>query len=184
MEKLDTSLDDLLDKEANIPLPVILSVLLDVACGLIYLHEFTPPIVHRDLTARNVLLKIGPTIHAKIADLGNAMVVDPSKLRMLSKAPGTTSYMPPEALQEVPKYDTQLDMFSFGHLALFALTGSFPTVAPIIHYDPKTKAPLARTEVQRRDKHIKELVHKLTEDHNITKLTIRCLHNLPEERYA
>ena len=111
MEKLDTSLDDLLEKEANIPIPVILSILLDIACGLVYLHEFTPPIVHRDLTARNVLLKIEPSMHAKIADLGNAMVVDLSKLQMLSKAPGTTSYMPPKALQEVPKYDTQLDIF-------------------------------------------------------------------------
>ena len=184
MEKLDTSFDDLLEKEANIPIPVIFSVLLDVACGLVYLHEFTPPIVHRDLTARNVLLKIEPSMHAKIADLGNAMVVDPSKLRMLSKAPGTTSYMPPEALQEIPKYDTQLDMFSFGHLALFALSGSFPTVAPIIYYDPETKAPLARTEVKRRDKHVKELVRRLTDEHSITKLTIRCLHNLPEERFV
>lgn len=97
MEKLDASLDEVLEKQAGIPHPLILSILLDITSGLVYLHEFTPPIVHRDLTARNVLLKY-PTLQAKIADLGNAMMVDPSKLRMLSKAPGTTSYMPPEAL--------------------------------------------------------------------------------------
>ena len=183
MEKLDASLDEVLEKHAGIPYPLILSILLDITSGLFYLHEFTPPIVHRDLTARNVLLKY-PTLQAKIADLGNAMMVDPSKLRMLSKAPGTTSYMPPEALQEVPKYDTQLDVFSFGHLTLFALTEEFPTVTPNTYNDPKTRELRARTEVQRREKHIEKLVERLTDDHNITRLTIRCLHNLPEERYV
>ena len=183
MEKLDTSLHELLEKQTNIPFPLILSILLDISRGLVYLHEFTPPIVHRDLTAKNVLLKY-PTLLAKIADLGNAMMVDPSKLRMLSKAPGTTWYMPPEALQEVPKYDTQLDVFSFGHLALFALTEEFPTVTPNTYNDPVTRELHARTEVERRKKHIDKLVTKLTADHTIAHLTIRCLHNLPEVRYV
>ena len=182
MERLDTSLDNILEEQANIPLPVVTSVLLDIASGLVYLHEFTPPIVHRDLTARNVLLKL-PSLQAKIADLGNAMIVDPSKLRMLSRAPGTTSYMPPEALQEVPKYDTQLDIFSFGHLALYAITEEFPSVASITYNDPVTKALQARTEVERRNKHVAKMVAKITDEHKITKMTIRCLHNLPEERY-
>ena len=183
MERLDTSLDDMLEKEANIPLPVITSVLLDIASGLVYLHEFTPPIVHRDLTARNVLLKL-PSLQAKIADLGNAMIVDPSKLRILSKAPGTTPYMPPEALQEVPKYDTQLDIFSFGHLALYAITDEFPSVAANTYIDRETKVLHARTEVERRSKNIEKLVEKLTEEHNLTRMTVRCLNNLPEERYV
>ena len=181
MEKLDASLDEVLEKHIFIPDPIIFSILLDITSGLVYLHEFTPPIVHRDLTARNILLKY-PTLQAKIADLGNAMMVDPSKLRMLSKAPGTTLYMPPEALQEVPKYDTQLDVFSFGHLTLFALIDNFPTVMPNTYNDPKTKELRARTEVQCREKHIEMLVERLTDDHNITRMTIRCLHNLPEER--
>ena len=183
MERLDTSLDNVLEKQANIPLPVVISVLLDIASGLVYLHEFTPPIVHRDLTARNVLLKL-PSLQAKIADLGNAMIVDPSKLRILSKAPGTTSYMPPEALQEVPKYDTQLDIFSFGHLALYALTEEFPTVTANTYINRETKKLQARTEVERRNKHVGKMTVKMTEENKITKVIIRCLHNLPEERYG
>ena len=183
MERLDTSLDNVLEKQANIPLPVVISVLLDIASGLVYLHEFTPPIVHRDLTARNVLLKL-PSLQAKIADLGNAMIVDPSKLRILSKAPGTTTYMPPEALQEVPKYDTQLDIFSFGHLALYALTAEFPVMAANTYIDRETRILHARTEVERRGKHVDKMVERLTNDHSITRMVVRCLSNLPEERYV
>ena len=183
MERLDTSLDHILEKNFDIPLPLTLSVLLDILNGLVYLHEFTPPIVHRDLTARNVLIK-SPTMLAKIADLGNAMVVDPSKLQMQSKAPGTTSYMPPEALQEIPKYDTQLDVFSFGHLTLYVIIEEFPVVLPNTYNDSVTRELRARTEVERRNKYIVKLFKKLTEDHTITKMTIRCLHNLPEERYV
>ena len=157
MERLDTSLDNILERRIGIPPPLILSVLLDISRGLVYLHEFTPPIVHRDLTARNVLIK-SPTMQAKIADLGNAMVVDPSKLQMLSKAPGTTSYMPPEALQDVPKYDTQLDVFSFGHLTLYALIEEFPTVMPNTYNDPVTRELRARTEIERREKYIDKLL--------------------------
>ena len=183
MERLDTSLDNILERRPGIPLPLILSVFFDILKGLVHLHEFTPPIVHRDLTARNVLIR-SPTMQAKIADLGNAMVVDPSKLQMLSKTPGTALYMPPEALQDMPRYDTQLDVFSFGHLALYALVEEFPTVLPSTYNDPVTRDLRARTEVERREKYIAKLHERVPEEHTVTKMTIRCLHNLPEERYT
>ncbi|MCG8626162.1 MAG: hypothetical protein MJE68_29720, partial [Proteobacteria bacterium] len=105
-------------------------------------------------------------------------------LQMLSKTPGTAFYMPPEALQDMPRYDTQLDVFSFGHLALYALVEEFPTVLPSTYDDPVTRDLRARTEVERREKYIAKLYKRLTEEHTVTKMTIRCLHNLPEERYT
>ena len=44
-----------------------ISILHDVASGLAYLHEQSPPIIHRNLSARNVLLN--SAMVAKIADL-------------------------------------------------------------------------------------------------------------------
>ena len=77
MEKLATSLhDNILDPEPPPPTkPVSLkcSVLHDVARGLSFLHSHSPPIIHRDLLARNVLLNEGMV--AKIADLGMARIV-------------------------------------------------------------------------------------------------------------
>ena len=123
MERLDSSLDELLEDAPGLPLTLKRSLLADVARGLLYLHTHNPPVVHRDLSARNVLLT--SSLVAKISDLGNARIVDlrPGQLaRTLTRLPGTLSYMPPEALVEGSQYGSRLDIFSFGHLALFTLT--------------------------------------------------------------
>ncbi len=123
MERLVMSVDDLLECSPNIPLAVKISILTDTSSGLVYLHSRGPPIVHRDLTARNILLTSSLT--AKITDMGNSRMVTlkPTELaQTLSKNPGTTVYMPPEALSKSHKYGPSLDVFSFGHLALYVLT--------------------------------------------------------------
>ena len=184
MEAVDTSLEDILETHDNLPLPLVLHILLDITRGLIYLHDSQkPPIVHRDLTARNVLIDKA-SMRAKIADLGNALMIDPAKLSMtLSQAPGTLPYMPPEALELNPKYDTSLDMFSFGHLALFAVLQQNPgQLLPPNYVDKHTNKLLARSEVQRREKCIEMLVEKLTKDHLTTKMIIQCLSNTQAKR--
>ena len=118
IEKLDCSLDDLLENVSNIPLPLKRSMLEDVTRGLLYLHKNN--IIHRDLTARNVLLTTA--LVAKVTDFGNSRFVDlqPGELaRTLSRLPGTLVYMPPEAFEASSRYGPSLDIFSFGHLALF-----------------------------------------------------------------
>jgi len=124
MERLQCSLDDLLENTPNIPLGKKCSILQDVARGLVYLHSHDPVIIHRDLTARNVLLN--SAMVAKIVDMGNSRIVDirPGQVaRTMTKGvPGTIVYMGPEAFEVPPKYGPMLDMFSFGHLALFIST--------------------------------------------------------------
>ena len=123
MEKLDSSLDDLLETSPGLPLALKQSLLTDVARGLLYLHTRNPPVVHRDLSARNVLLTT--SLVAKISDLGNARIVNlqPGQLaRTLTRVPGTHVYMPPESFDQHSRYGPRLDIFSFGHLALFTLT--------------------------------------------------------------
>ena len=117
------SVDDLLEYAPNIPLPVKLSILTDTCSGLVYLHGMKSPIVHRDLTARNVLLT--SSLSAKITDLGNSRILNfrPGQLaKTLSQNPGTTVYMPPEAINESHRYGPSLDVFSFGHLSLYTIT--------------------------------------------------------------
>ena len=123
MERLLTSLDELLEHNPDIPLSLKRSILADVARGLVYLHSRSPPVIHRDLSARNVLLN--SAMVAKITDLGNARIVNfqPGQLaRTMSRIPGTMVYMPPEAFEDTSKYGPSLDSFSFGHLSLFAIT--------------------------------------------------------------
>ena len=124
MERLETSLDDLLENMPNTPLSLKRSILEDVASGLLYLHERNPPVIHRDLTSNNVLLT-SSLIVAKITDMGNSRIADmrPGQMvRTLSALPGTLVYMPPEALDDKHRYGPSLDIFSFGHLALFTIT--------------------------------------------------------------
>ena len=123
MEKLETSLDDLLEHIPNLPLSLKHSILEGVASGLVYLHKRKPPVIHRDLTAKNILLT--SSLQAKITDMGNSRIIDmrPGQLaRTLSKLPGTLVYMPPEALSDTHRYGPSLDIFSFGHLTLYTVT--------------------------------------------------------------
>ena len=123
MERLETSLDDLLEHMPNLPLSLKRSVLEDVASGLLYLHNMQPaPIIHRDLTSKNVLLT--SSLVAKITDMGNSRIVcaRPGRMaRTLSNYPGTVVYMPPEAQDDQHHYGPPLDVFSFGHLSLYTI---------------------------------------------------------------
>ena len=123
MERLLTNLDELLEHNPDIPLSLKRSILADVARGLVYLHSRSPPVIHRDLSAKNVLLTAAMV--AKITDLGNARIVSFQRGQLactLSRIPGTLHYMPPEALHTTSKYGPSLDSFSFGHLSLYTIT--------------------------------------------------------------
>lgn len=184
MEKFDVNLETVLETHKNIPFPLILHILQDITEGLIYMHSQRPPIIHRDLTARNVLID-QRSFRATISDLGNSRLcmADPTRFtHTLTQAPGTLSYMSPEALEYKPSYDGKLDMFSFGHLALFAAIQEFPKVleAPTYYEGGVIKG---RSEVERREKYVVKLIAKLTNEHVVTKLIFQCLHNLPQNRY-
>ena len=73
MECLDANLETLLTQTSNLSIHAKINVLLNVAKCLVYLHSYSPPIIHRDLKARNILLT--NTLLAKIAsDLGNSQI--------------------------------------------------------------------------------------------------------------
>lgn len=85
-----------------------------MALGLYYLHTQSPPIVHRDLSANNVLLTYN--MGAKISDLEVARILNltPLQASRLTQTLGTPAYMPPEVMVASPKYDTSIEEFSFG----------------------------------------------------------------------
>ena len=124
MERLESNLDDLLEHVHGLPISFKRSVLEDVASGLLYLHKMQPPVIHRDLTSKNVLLT--SSLVAKITDMGNSRITSIRVIQLaqtLSSFPGALLYMPPEARNEGKShYGPALDVFSFGHLALFTIT--------------------------------------------------------------
>ena len=186
MEKLQTSLDNLLETSPNIPLDVKVHLLTGTVQGVVYLHSRTPPIAHRDLTARNILIDSG--LAAKIADLGVARMVNiqPGQLAAtMTAGPGNNLYMPPETVQEegATRYNTAIDIFSFGVVSLFTLTQTFPKdLKPPNYRDPVTRRVLGRTEIERREHYIQPMQAALGETHPLVKLTLDCLEYDPEDR--
>ena len=186
MEKLQTSLDNLLETSPNIPLDVKVYLLTGTAQGVVYLHSHSPPIAHRDLTARNILIDSG--LAAKIADLGVARMVNiqPGQLAAtMTVGPGNNLYMPPETVQEegVTRYNTAIDIFSFGVVSLFTLTQTFPKdLKPHNYRDPRTRRIVGRSEIERREHYIQSMQADLGETHPLVKLTLECLEYDPEDR--
>ena len=177
MELLPTSLSKYLESKEMIPNHIKNSILFDVSEGLQYLHTQRPPIIHRDLTANNVLLTSEK--RAKIADFGVSRYfkVESEKDYMKqSICPGTHVYMPPESLTSEYKatheHFDKLDVFSFGVLILHVYTREWPQPTAAFDHNNKPK-----TEVERR----KHLLDKV--DSAILKmLAIQCLDNQPQFR--
>ena len=155
MERMQESLTSVVEKYPNIPMYVKLSMLLDVAQGLWYLHTHHLPIVHRDLSPNNVLLT--SQFVAKISDLGVAKVIQADSKKTKTRAPGTVDFMPPEALLDTPEYGPPLDVFSYGGVILHLVNQEWPKPLHFVIIDPKTKKQVALSEAQRRQEHIDKL---------------------------
>ena len=172
------SLTNYLEQNEIIPNHIKNSILLDVSLGLLYLHTQTPPILHRDLTANNVLLT--SDMKAKITGFGLSRIFehDPAKFYMrMTTCPGNQSYMPLETLASDKYRGTsdnfdKLDVFSFGVLILHVYTQQWPT--PTGTFDKHNRP---RTEVQRRQ-HLLDQV----KDDIMKQLSKDCLHNQPQSR--
>ena len=175
MEYLPLSLTQCLETHQDLPLQIKYSILLDVAKGLNYLHCKRPPIVHRDLTANNILLTSNFT--AKISDLGVSRMADTLKKQQLTKAPGNAIVMPPEALKDKPSYDHKLDVFSYGCLILHVFTHQWPE--PIAQYKQnELKLFDLVPEWDRRSKY----TTAISSDNPFFSFTKSCLDNDPKKR--
>ncbi|XP_065181676.1 mucin-2-like isoform X5 [Sycon ciliatum] len=170
----------------------LLSFLADAVAGVRYLHSRDPPVIHRDLTLRNVLIK-GQI--AKLCDFGCARLRPTSPADLvgflpdLTACPGNVLYMAPEALQNPPVYDESLDIFSFGVLATSVVTGVEPSTD--LHTSPRTiirqveradgtseENVTAITEVERRCVDLR----RIPDSHPLKPAIFRCLAVVAEDR--
>ena len=119
----------------------------DVACALNYLHSLREPIIHRDLSAPNVLLEAlaNNRWKAKLSDFGSANY---AKLAQTA-AEGAILYLAPECLPEdlrppnAPNFPQtpKIDVYSFGVLICEVITRSLPTQRRQMMVELKSKWP-------------------------------------------
>ncbi|XP_031572101.1 probable serine/threonine-protein kinase DDB_G0271682 [Actinia tenebrosa] len=155
-----------------------LSIALGVAEGLEYLHGRNPPVVHRDLATKNILLTVDG--QPKIADLGVAKVFTAGKDDFATAKPGTPLYAAPETYPTqtkwfgtMAKYGVKVDIFSFGVVLLVIIIGHEPVVFPVSPIKDGYKIP----EVKRRENDIQAMG-----EHELKGLVLDCLKDKSSSR--
>ncbi len=181
MEYLHTTLSACIDRYGILPREIMYEILRDVILGLRYLHEHSPSIIHRDLSANNVLLT--PNMSAKISDLGVAKILNLSPAQMglmtQTQTPGTPCYMPPEAMVARPRYTNKVDIFSFGVMMVHMLSGQWPIPGEVFRPDPANPNLIVPvSEVDRRAEYFQEI----DQYHPLMGLIRQCLSNSPTFR--
>ena len=169
MERLHSNLTDLLTANPKIPLEMKFSFLHDVAKGLNYLHTYSPPIIHRDLSTNNVLVSAGMV--AKIGDLGTMHFVDGNRLSQMTREARTADFMPPEVLFGHPDYSTAMDVFSFACVCVHTLSHKWPSPLQPVETVPNSPDLKPRSEVERRAAYMEGI------DKDIKELATSCLSN-------
>ena len=122
MELMDTNLRSAYE-QGHIRDHQVLGILHDIASALHFLHTRPDPVIHRDVSSANVLLKAqynGEWL-AKLGDLGTAKI----QQQAATAGPGAIAYGAPEA-GDFTKHSPKMDVYSYGVLVLEILTKTHP----------------------------------------------------------
>ncbi|XP_059358341.1 receptor-interacting serine/threonine-protein kinase 2 [Carassius carassius] len=127
------SLDELLHEKDMYPAvawPLRLRILYEIALGVNFLHNMTPPLLHHDLKTQNILMD--GEYHVKIADFGLSKWRQLSITKGSSSKPaemgGTVIYMPPEEYEPSKnrRADVKYDMYSYAIIMWEVLSRRIP----------------------------------------------------------
>jgi serine/threonine protein kinase len=163
MERMRESLFDVIERGDRKKCFSSSSVGKQVASALDYLHSRDPKVIHRDLSSKNVL--IGSRNEVKVGDFGMAKCRPRDLDYLQTKSPGSFPYMPPEALNNDPKYTEKLDVFSLGVVIL--------EVETLQHPESNVYGIGYEQEVVRRKKHL----DKVSSSNPIKAIIVSCLEN-------
>lgn len=175
------------DQSINIPFKRILSMALDCACAMVYLHSASPPILHRDLKAENLLVDSNWTV--KVADFGlarnmgddhsgrrgpQASTLSSQSIHMTSNV-GSIRYCAPELLtvDNVAMYNEQADVYSFG-IILWELANR--PLRPY-HHVPATFPAIQKAILSGDRPRMPDII-----DMEYTELYLACVHEKPSKR--
>ena len=184
VEKLRETLNYFLGKNPDVEFACKLSILLDVAGGLMYLHSQDPQIAHGCLTSQNVLLT--DRRRAKITgdSAVTSLLKQATRRLMRTYGPEVSADFLPCGLgahRDSRDIDTSTDVFSYGGIILHTLTQMWPKPEPKVlsggGYTGISEIDRRRKYFKAIDDHrFKELVKSCMDDDSRVRLTIVKVH--------
>lgn len=121
---LEQYLSSFINSDLKMPISRVLDIVKQMLKGLNVLHSSNPPIVHRDLKLKNILLNYASNgdIVIKISDFGFAKAVTKG-IRDIDIV-GTRPYMAPECFSKA--VSTMTDVYAIGVIFYQLLTSHYP----------------------------------------------------------
>ncbi|XP_064985471.1 LEAF RUST 10 DISEASE-RESISTANCE LOCUS RECEPTOR-LIKE PROTEIN KINASE-like 1.2 isoform X1 [Musa acuminata AAA Group] len=110
--------------EAGLPWATRMSIAIETADALSYLHAVTPQIIHRDVKTNNILLD--NSFHVKVADFGLSRLFPVNATHVSTAPQGTPGYVDPE-YHRCYQLTDKSDVYSFG-VVLVEIIASKPAV--------------------------------------------------------
>lgn len=127
------SLEDVLEREHQVPVDRAASILTQTAEALDYAHEHS--VVHRDIKPPNIMLDAKGWV--TVTDFGIAKALDTSSLTGTNAMIGTPYYMSPEQCTGKKIVTGAADQYSLGVVAFQMLSGHLPftgdSIIEIVH---------------------------------------------------
>ena len=168
-ELLDMNLRQCYEQRRLIPSSKI-PIFQDVAYGLHYLHDRREPIIHRDVSAPNVLLQglLGGMWRAKVSDFGSANLARLSR----TAGEGAIVYTAPEAFPQTDPearrkpHTVKIDVYSYGILLCEVTTGTFP--------DPEQYLDMLE-QIKHQSIHMYRLIVSCTKQNPDKRPTMACV---------
>ncbi len=127
-ELLDMNLQQAYETNQLVPGNHI-SIFVDIVLALDYLHQRYDPIIHRDVSAPNVLLQRMPNHQwkGKVSDLGSANFLQHAH----TMGEGAIIYSPPEVIPQPfarpPPQTVKIDVYSYGIVLAEVTASRFPS---------------------------------------------------------
>ena len=127
LEHIDgLSLRETVIKNGPLPEAQVKGLAQQMCAILTYLHQQAPPVVHRDFTPENLILRNDGTL--KLIDFNVARQVEST---VTSSVVGKPAYLPPEQFRGTPV--PQSDIYGMGATLAFLLTGKDPEPINVSH---------------------------------------------------
>jgi eukaryotic-like serine/threonine-protein kinase len=173
-------LSDRTGRTGEIPLPLTVSLVRDIAAGLQVAHE--QGIVHRDLKPENVMVcrRQDGSEYAVVMDFGLAKErragAELQKLTGTGIILGTPEFMSPEQLRGRP-LDGRSDVYSLALITCEMLTGKLPFLGT-------TQQEIMMARLRGAPVPLRELRPELEFPEAVQSVIDKALHRSPDDRYA